>query len=274
MKELNIFIFYLIIAVMIGCITYLDYLIGSSLSLFLLYVFPIYLVSWYKGRASGFVIAFVTGLLWRVVDIVVNTYTLNITYLFLGTLSRILIFSLIAYLIAYNSKLYYDMKQLAYTDQKTGDYNYRAFIAFSEKMINNSVREETPISIAYFDMDHFKEVNDLYGHNEGDQVLLDFSTLVKKHIRTSDIFARIGGDEFVALFVGSEAKEACIVLNRINQAFSELMVTKGYHVTLSIGIMNVPKTIQTIETYIKEVDQLMYKAKLAGRNQIYMDLEL
>lgn len=271
LSTLHPVIFYAIITLMLAIVSMSDFLAGQDLSLFLFYLIPIYLGSWYRGRTTGIVTACLSGLLWRLVDNYVSLIPLGYGMMISSLLMRIILFSMIALLVVNNKKLYVQMKQMAYTDIKTGAYNYRAFAELSKGLLNTSNREQIVMSLAYFDMDNFKLVNDQHGHLAGDMVLEKFAGIVNHAIRSSDLFARIGGDEFVALFVGSTPLEAQKILIRINERFKQTMLDLGYTVSLSIGIIEIPPESTSIEDHIKKVDQYMYKAKALGKDRIYIE---
>lgn len=248
-------------------IAFADILIGDVLSLYLLYIFPIVFLSFNDNRIQSMTAATLSSLLWIIVDYQLSSLNPSILFAGIECLSRIVIFELIAFFVGAYRRTYLALENQAYHDEKTGAYNYRAFLEIGTKELSLSRRTSIIASLAYFDMDNFKAINDIYGHSRGDEVLSVFSKIVRERIRNSDLFARIGGDEFVVLFLGSEALQTGPILDLIRTDFNKLMSTKGYPTTISIGIINITED-KDLDQMTKEADKLMYKAKDLGKNMI------
>jgi diguanylate cyclase (GGDEF)-like protein len=156
-------------------------------------------------------------------------------------------------------------------DGLTNLLNHTAFRSAIEQEINRSKRQNTNLTLAMVDIDHFKMVNDTYGHAIGDIVLKGLSRLFQERLRSYDIVGRYGGDEFVALLIDCEAEQALTIMEEIRVHFSEIEFypggTKSLYLTFSCGISAFPK-YQTAEELNDSADQALYKAKAAGRNQI------
>jgi diguanylate cyclase (GGDEF)-like protein len=122
-------------------------------------------------------------------------------------------------------------------------------------------------SILLIDIDHFKKINDSYGHNEGDNVLVQFSTLLKSQLRDTDVFARWGGEEFAILIPHLNKKNAAFVANKLRKAIEKFSFSSKYHITCSIGIAEVEKGDEKV-TIFNRVDDALYSAKENGRNTV------
>ena len=153
--------------------------------------------------------------------------------------------------------------QLAMLDELTKISNRRGFTTLAEKSLNICKRQNISAALIFFDLNKFKDINDRLGHAEGDRALISFADAMKTIFRDSDVFARIGGDEFVVLLSNTKpdtAKNSIArfqqEIDRINQAES-----RGYNIEFSAGIVNVDKKGETIDSLLHRADELMYKNK-------------
>lgn len=167
-----------------------------------------------------------------------------------------------------------DMKKLsdaAALDPLTKCYNRRELVAQLERNVSNAVRHQKDLSVFMFDLDHFKKINDTYGHQAGDLVLQKISALVKSNIRTADVLARYGGEEFFAILPETNKQKAMELANRIreNIANRRIKLDNGdeIRVTASFGVAALEKS-SDIDQLIHDADTMMYKAKLNGRNTV------
>lgn len=154
-------------------------------------------------------------------------------------------------------------KQIAETDSLTGIYNRGFFDLELNKLIDNFCLGGKPFSLIFIDIDHFKLINDMYGHTEGDRILCFVTGLISKHIRETDIFARYGGEEFAVLTSSADAVSFAERLRNIidHTPFGE------YHITASFGISTFLKD-DDAKSFIDRADQAMYRAKSMGRNRV------
>jgi diguanylate cyclase (GGDEF)-like protein len=159
-------------------------------------------------------------------------------------------------------------KKLARSDPLTGAANGRTFYENVSLAVERSLRSQKPLTLAYFDLDKFKQLNDKLGHVAGDQALCDLVCSVTRGIRVNDLFARLGGDEFALLLPETAEEEAKLVLDRIQHHFGEIMAQKNWPVTISVGAMTFPHPMRDVDALVRRVDDLMYRAKKAGRNRI------
>lgn len=160
-----------------------------------------------------------------------------------------------------------EVEELAMIDQLTKIYNRRYFFDAAEKEIRKSIRHQAPLCIAMIDIDHFKVVNDTYGHPEGDQILKRLALLVSETIRKEDIFARYGGEEFVLLMPYTNVMKAEVVAERVRKAVEQYEFNVIGKITVSIGICKVDVEKTLIEN-VDIADDALYQAKNKGRNQV------
>jgi diguanylate cyclase (GGDEF)-like protein len=165
---------------------------------------------------------------------------------------------------------YCQVKELAEKDSLTGLYNRYHFDKALKIYLTNNERFEKSVALLLLDLDHFKNINDSYGHDAGDELLKKVVTRVNSCLRGSELFARLGGDEFAIVLSGiSDAKEASFVSRRIIDVLDEPIYVKGNKVQcgVSIGIAMYPQNGATSESLVKYADIAMYRAKNQGRNR-------
>jgi len=159
-------------------------------------------------------------------------------------------------------------------DGLTQLYNKKYFIDVLSKEFSFSKRNEQPLSLMMMDIDHFKKVNDTYGHMAGDLVLKSVGQYLHKHLRLENIAARYGGEEFAVILRNVNADMAMIIGERLRKSIeNEKMSYRGkmISVTVSIGIATVDgNNFETIEDLIRSADELLYEAKEGGRNRIVL----
>lgn len=158
------------------------------------------------------------------------------------------------------------LRNLSETDDLTNIYNRRIFFDNLEKEINKKEVCEA-CSLIMFDVDHFKKVNDTYGHIVGDNVLKLLSEAVKKNLRSSDTFYRYGGEEFFIILHNTSLNQAIKIAERFRKLIETLQINPVKQITVSMGVVQY-QTNDTIDDLVNRADKLMYEAKQAGRNQI------
>lgn len=164
------------------------------------------------------------------------------------------------------------MYEAAVRDPLTGIYNKRYFLDRLRGEYAYSVRHTVPLSLLLFDIDHFKQINDTYGHPAGDTVLKTLAQVISRTIRAEDIFARYGGEEFAVIARELESAPAYAFAERLRRVVeSTRFEAEGYHipVTISVGIATLgPTNFLDEADMIREADQNLYVAKRAGRNRV------
>lgn len=165
-----------------------------------------------------------------------------------------------------------DLKQLANTDPLTRLCNRRCMIERLAKEKDRSLRNGKTLSLAMIDIDHFKAVNDTYGHSIGDTVLVEFSRQLENRLRPYDQAARFGGEEFAIILPETSLAQAVQISERIRHDISRMVFReelKKLHLTISIGVAPFPAPgINTLDDLIREADHALYRAKERGRNRV------
>ena len=174
-----------------------------------------------------------------------------------------------------NVIMYDRMKELASIDELTGIYNRRFLYQAANKEIERSRRYKKDLSMILIDIDHFKEVNDHFGHLAGDKILQKITQVIQKELRDSDVFARYGGEEFIILLSDTDGKAAALVAERIRSSVELLRVKyirNEMSVTISLGVTRLSPERETLREIIATTDQALYEAKQKGRNRVeYID---
>ncbi len=165
------------------------------------------------------------------------------------------------------------LRKMAQLDGLTKLFNHYAIIERLEEELNRAKRYGLELSCLMIDVDHFKLINDQFGHQKGDQILRQVARLIKEKLRKSDVLGRYGGDEFFIILPETRPKSAIVPATRIQQAFKNKMSRYSSHLgianTLSVGISGYPaKGINDFKDMIEVADKAMYQAKSSGRYRI------
>ena len=156
-------------------------------------------------------------------------------------------------------------------DHLTGIANRRAFFEAAEREIARRKQSPRPLSLVLFDADHFKAVNDTYGHPAGDAVLRHLAKLLVSTFRQVDVVARVGGEEFAVLLPSTDLQAALKIANRLRENVAlQVVEVDGVkiHFTVSGGVASMDDGINTLDALMKQADQELYQAKASGRNRI------
>lgn len=162
------------------------------------------------------------------------------------------------------------LRILSITDDLTGAYNRRHFFEIANNEITRVQRYGGTCAIAIMDFDNFKMVNDTFGHQVGDQALLQVSKTCMESIRENDVFARYGGDEFVFLFPETNQIQARDCLERVMDRIAEIVIHAevDIHPKVSIGLYTFSPKINTLDSILQKADMALYKAKQTGGNRV------
>ena len=171
-------------------------------------------------------------------------------------------------------RLHAELELLANHDGLTGLYNWRAFYEYAGQMLKTAHRRQETATLLMLDLDHFKRVNDRFGHAEGDRVLQAVAATLRATARENDIVARHGGEEFVVAALGLDEAESLVVAERLRAAVGAIENMKT-RITTSIGIATLAPQSQKRETarllaeLLDHADQALYAAKNHGRNRVF-----
>ena len=170
------------------------------------------------------------------------------------------------------------LKALANHDQLTGCFNFRSSMEFISNEIARCGRYQRVFSLVMIDVDHLKEINDMHGHQTGNDVLIAFADVFKRNARELDVVGRYGGDEFIIILPETNAQQALVVLERIQDEVSRINLTspmvrdtKELKLQLSAGIASYPDNARSVKELIYVADNAQLQAKQKGRNQVLLE---
>ncbi len=170
-------------------------------------------------------------------------------------------------------KIERQLANMALFDALTGTLNRSAFYQHAEKEFTRSKRYYRPLSVIMLDIDHFKRVNDQYGHHGGDQVLQIFAEACQEVIRSTDVMGRVGGEEFALLLPDTPIKSAFNLAERLRERINKYPYLAGemlIDVTASLGVAELHSDDVDFKALLQRADEALYEAKHAGRNQVKM----
>lgn len=171
--------------------------------------------------------------------------------------------------ISLTNSLFQKYKQESTKDFLTGLNNVRRFDVLINEVIEHSESRNEQLSLLMLDIDHFKKINDTFGHSIGDDVLKELAYVIAGSCRSEDIVSRVGGEEFCAILPNCTVGKALEIAERIRIAVENHIFTdKKLRITISIGVANYPKTVHSIHSIIEEADKALYNSKRTGRNKV------
>ncbi|VVN82678.1 sensor domain-containing diguanylate cyclase [Pseudomonas fluorescens] len=156
----------------------------------------------------------------------------------------------------------------AQTDELTGLKNRRAFFEHGQQLYNYCKSNRLPLCVVMLDMDHFKHINDTYGHQVGDQVLRQMGVVINTSFRETDVHGRLGGEEFAVLLPDTSIEVAVEIAEQLIQTIAGLMTEPGHCITASLGVASTDTGDNDLHSLMNNADKALYRAKAMGRNQI------
>jgi diguanylate cyclase (GGDEF)-like protein len=246
----------------------IDYYTGYELTFFTFYLVPILWVTWVVGTNPGYLVAITSVFAWGIADTLSGHHYSADGFLVWDVLMRLVFFVGNVYMITKLRSAIEREKEQGRLDHLTGVANSKAFFELTQLEIQRCRRNSKPLSVAFLDCDNFKEVNDRFGHSKGDEFLQQVANTLKKGLRSTDILARVGGDEFAVVLPDANAQDANTIFVRLRNALSEVMRDKGFNVTMSVGVASFSKPPEEAKAVIAQADEFMYAVKRHGKNRV------
>lgn len=251
----------------------IDFYIPPELSSTILYLPAVLFTAWYGGYAAGLFIAALSAVGWLVTDSGCLTSGFCPTrpdplLFYWNTIVRFVKFGSIAYLLAALRQSYEREWRHARTDELTHAVNRRHFIELLQIELDRLQRYHHTLTLVYLDVDHFKQINDQFGHSTGDRLLETIASTVRRQIRSSDVFARLGGDEFALLLPETTASQAEAVLNRLFEALTQEMQQSSWQISFSVGAVTFNTFPGSVDRALELADRAMYHVKSTGKNRL------
>jgi diguanylate cyclase (GGDEF)-like protein len=247
-------------------IGYIDYLIKLDMSLSNVYLLPIISTTWFTNRFYGFIVSILAACLWLFAELATKEHAYSITTW--NGFVNLSIFILITYIFSQLKLSYEQEKYWARYDGLTGIYNRRFGLQLLATEINRSRRFKHSFSVAYFDLDNFKQVNDHLGHQAGDRLLKIIIKTIQESIRYYDLLIRLGGDELLLVLPESNYNNTQQIIERIQTSINKKIQIKFSSVSLSIGVATFLDVPRSIDDLLEKADSLMYLVKQRGKNGI------
>ncbi|MFQ5659064.1 MAG: GGDEF domain-containing protein [Gammaproteobacteria bacterium] len=163
------------------------------------------------------------------------------------------------------------LKRVAALDELTNAYNRRHIYELGRKTFDRCIRHQSELAVMMLDIDHFKKINDRYGHAAGDRTLTDLTFILQKELRSQDFFGRYGGDEFLVLLPDTSLYAARETADRIQKILRNHKITyekNRLEYRISIGIASIAEQTRQFDELVQQADMALYRAKVSGRNQI------
>jgi diguanylate cyclase (GGDEF)-like protein len=262
-------------ALLVAGLSVIDYLTGYEVSFSIFYLVPVLYVTWYAGRGWGVFFALLSAATWGVADVASGARYASIWIPLWNSSVRLGFFFLAAHLLDSLHRAHERMTGLAHTDSLTGLVNARSFSWELEREIDRQRRYGSPFTMAYLDVDRFKEVNDTCGHAAGDRVLRTLAAEMADALRVSDTVGRLGGDEFGVLMPDTGEDAARATLSRMQTALSRSVRplecdVPGVGVTIGAVVFESPP--ESAEVATRMADEAMYGGKRLGRGRLYLEV--
>ena len=256
-----------IAVVLIAVPSYLTQVTGGAISFSICYLAPVALLSWYMGTAEGILASIVSAAAWLRADVVASGDS-GMMVRYWNAVVLFGFFLITALILARLKAAYQQEQELSRMDFLTGVPNARAFRQVAEMEKHRVRRYRHPLTLAYLDIDNFKAVNDRYGHQTGDVLLVWVARTIKRNLRATDFVARVGGDEFAILLPETGAEAGQFVLYKVQRVLLDLVNQNNWPVSFSIGAATFVAEPESLDEMIQSADDLMYTAKRNGKNRI------
>lgn len=250
---------------LLGC---LDYVIGYEASLGMFYIFPTAIVAYFTSRRLGMAAAVCSAVVWMVSDLLAGHVYSQPALLFWSGTGRMFAFMAVALPFSALRDAYMQQKQLARTDYLTQAVNQRAFYEIAEVELRRSRRYRHHLTFAFIDLDNFKGVNDIHGHDCGDELLQSVARTIRSNTRETDTLARLGGDEFAILMPETGQRAAFLAIQKIKEQLNSEADQKKLPVGFSIGVLTCEDLPRSTREMVAIADKLMYQIKRNGKNGI------
>jgi diguanylate cyclase (GGDEF)-like protein len=251
----------------IAVVALLDYRTGPYLSFGVFYVLPVAACAWRGGFAHGSLVALAGAAAWHAVDLAEAPELPPVAAVWNGVV-RYCTLTLVCCVVSRLHAGVQRERHLARTDSLTGAVNARTFYEAVNAAAHAAHRAGRPLTLAYLDLDNFKQLNDRFGHAAGDEALRHVCSAVREALGGAGLLARLGGDEFALLLPRVGPAKAAALLDRAHRAAGREMARRGWPVTLSVGAITFQRPADGVDLMIQWADALMYSAKRNGKARV------
>jgi diguanylate cyclase (GGDEF)-like protein len=255
---------------MIGAIGLLDHATGIELRLYPLYVAPVALASWRLGLRAGLMMSLLALATWAGSHLLAGQSFPAWAWA-LNALAHLTAFAVVVLLVVFLQRSKTAERRLARTDPLTGLLNARAFYEVASAEFERQRRYPHTMTLAFVDLDNFKEVNDRHGHKIGDKALVEVATAMRAATRAADILSRLGGDEFALLLPETDIEGARRLLQRLSAGVAQAMAASSWPVSCSIGAVTFDTPPDNVDAIVTAADHLMYRVKASGKSAVRIE---
>jgi diguanylate cyclase (GGDEF)-like protein len=245
-----------------------DEMTGADVAFTLLYLAPIGFATWFVALGAGLALSAVSAFIAAATDVITRPVPLKPTVLGWNFLVQLGVFLALTLALDALKRRLHSEEQQARTDPLTGVANRRSFLEAGEMELERARRHPRPFSVVYLDADDFKTVNDRFGHDVGDLLLVTVARTLRSATRTVDTVARLGGDEFGLLLPETDGPTAEALLGRLRLTLAEALARQGWTVTFSTGVATFVEPTRSVDEMLSAADRLMYEAKRAGKDTV------
>ena len=253
--------------VLVALIGAADALTGREVSFSLFYLLPIVVVTWFGGRNAGLGMSLLSAVVWFGAEWIDGQAYSQPVIRYWNAAVRLAIFAIVTLLLPALKALETE-KEIARVDPLTGAANRRHLFEVLQAEAARAQRYHRTFSLAYFDLDSFKAVNDRYGHAVGDRILCAVVSRAKRVLRKTDFLARLGGDEFLVLLPEIGEQSVREAVRKLQAALLEEMRLGGWPVTFSIGVLTYRGGATTADDLVRRADELMFAVKRGRKDAI------
>lgn len=263
---------YILSFVQIAVLAVIDFLTGYEISFSFFYLIPVAFTAWVGSQKMNAAVAVISAAIWQLANYEAGQVYSHVAIGYWNSGTRLGFFIVVGSLLIQLKKSLNNEKQLSRIDHLTGAANLRQFKETAQIELARARRYKRDFSIAYFDVDNFKMVNDTLGHPVGDELLIKIVATIKGVLRGTDLIGRVGGDEFVIFLPETNADQVPAVIAKIRSKLKFAMEEKLWPVTFSMGVLSCTVKDHTIEDILRQVDALMYNVKKGGKNSVQYEI--
>lgn len=255
----------------VALVAWIDLVTGTEIAVSIFYLVPVAWLTWHAGRFAGLSVALIASVGWYLADRYGGQRYSNELIPVWNATVRLGFFATTVEALHRLRRALSAAETAARKDPLTGLGNSRAFHETAAVELARSRRYGGPLSVVYLDIDNFKQVNDLLGHQVGDQVLQTVGRILLQNLRQVDYPARLGGDEFAILLPQADAQAAHATVKKLHSELSGQAALEQWPITFSVGIAAFITPADNVGLLLRRADELMYAVKRGGKNGIKVE---